>query len=82
VPRGHVRQASLRSPLTLPHQGRVWLPWMQEGRPSRPLSHSDIDDAEVIMRAAVGSGGAVQALAVADPGIAFRLRVISQCPTA
>jgi hypothetical protein len=82
VLRGHVRQASLGPPLTLPHQGRVWVPWMHDGRPSRPLSHSDIDDAEVILRAAVGSGGAVQALVVADPGIAFRLCVISQCPTA
>jgi hypothetical protein len=57
------------------------------GLPVAGRQPADIGGAEVIMRATVGSSGAVQVLAVADPGIAWafqllRLSVISQCPTA
>jgi hypothetical protein len=56
------------------------------GLPVTERQPADIGDADVIMRAAVGSGGAVQTLAVADPVIAcafqlLRLSVISLWPT-
>jgi hypothetical protein len=72
----------------MPHPTALLLTVNEANEAGLPVAErlpAHVGDGEVIMRAAVGSGDAVQALALADPGVALafqllRLRVISQCP--